>query len=461
MKKITGLYFLFVGIIISVCSCKKDSFIAGQDAFIFTSDDTMHLGAIFTGNASTTQAFKIFNPNDQKLRISSINLAGGVNSSFKINVNGIPGFSFADIDIAANDSIYVFVLANIQQSNTSLPFLVQDSISITWNSNTAYIQLDAYGQNANYLRHATVTKDTTWNNDLPIVILEPLTVNKNATLNISKGAKIYCHANAQFAVNGTIKAIGDKEAENRIVFTGDRLDDPYSTYPDSWQGIIFTETSKDNILNFVTIKNADKAITVLHPAANSNPKLTITHSIIDNNSSYGIKAINSSIIAVNCLISNCDSNIALIAGGDYQFTHCTAASYSNLYLYHTSPVLTVSNTDENNQSYPLSASFINTIFWGEGGLIDDEINILQQGNTAFNLSFQNVLYKGSPASNFTNSIQNSDPQFLTIDIEKNIFDFHVQSTSPCIGAGINANVADDLDGNPRSNVPDIGCYQQQ
>src|SRR6266705_5856518 len=92
--KIGLLLFLASGIFIS---CKKDSFITSANAFISISADTLHFDTVFTSVGSVTQSFKIFNLNDQKLRISKIELAGGATSAFNINVNGAAGFSFSDI----------------------------------------------------------------------------------------------------------------------------------------------------------------------------------------------------------------------------------------------------------------------------------------------------------------------------------------------------------------------------
>src|SRR5689334_2593218 len=127
-------------------SCKKTTFTTSPNALLFTSEDSLHFDTVFTTVGSITQSFKIFNPNDQKLLLSNVELAGGNNSVFKINVDGTPGVSFSNIEIAPNDSIYVFVNATIDPNNATNPFLIQDSIKIEYNSNIAYVQLDAYGQ---------------------------------------------------------------------------------------------------------------------------------------------------------------------------------------------------------------------------------------------------------------------------------------------------------------------------
>jgi len=53
--------------------------------------------------------------------------------------------------------------------------------------------------------------------------------------------------------------------------------------------------------------------------------------------------------------------------------------------------------------------------------------------------------------------------FMLVEMEKcylNPGDYHLQSTSPAIDAGVSlSEVTHDLDGNPRSGIPDIGAYE--
>ena len=75
---------------------------------------------------------------------------GGNASSFKININGMPTSEADNITIDANDSIYVFVSVTINPNTAKLPFIVSDSILISYNGNSKFVQLQAYGQNAHF-----------------------------------------------------------------------------------------------------------------------------------------------------------------------------------------------------------------------------------------------------------------------------------------------------------------------
>lgn len=463
MKKfVTGFVLLMIAG--GIASCRKTSFIDSPDALLNTSSDTLHFDTVFTSTGSVTQAFKVFNLNNQKLRLADVKLMGGSASAFKMNVDGSAGASFSNVEIEPNDSMYVFVRVTVNPTAANLPFIVQDSILIRYNGNERFVQLQAFGQNANFLRNRRVTKDSAWNNDKPFVILGGLTVDENVTLTINKGCKIYCHADAPILVNGTLRVNGEKYDSTRVVFSGDRLDIGYRDYPGGWPGIYFNSSSKNNVINYAIIKNAYQGVISLLPASNNTAKVTLNQCIIDNVYDAGILSLNSSITATNCLISNCGSNIAIAAGGSYSFNYCTVVSYANAYLNHKNPVLIISNTGDQDQTFPLSAVFRNCIFYGEGGSVDDEIAVNRKGNTAFSLSFENILYKNKndlqPAP--VNSIKNQQPGFDSTDAGKRYFNFRLKDGSPAINKAARlATVATDLDGNPRGLNPDIGCYERQ
>lgn len=444
-------------------SCTKTSFIDSADAVIDFSEDTLHFDTVFTTAGSITQQLKIFNLNDKKLRFTTISLSGGNVSPFKINVDGSAGTVFNNIEVEPNDSIYVFVTVTINPSAANLPFIVQDSILVSYNGNNKYIQLDAYGQNAHFLKGKRITTDSSWNNDLPFVILDSLSVDENVSLTIGPGCKIYHHANAPFIINGSLKINGDSNA--RVTFAGDRLDPVYKDLPGSWPGLIFNESSTNNLLNYTIIRNAYQGI-----ATTGKPtlpfKITLHQCIIDNIYDAGIFSEGSSIQATNCLISNCGANLFISSGGKYNFDYCTIATYGNLFIAHQTPVVTINDADFFGiNTYNLDAVFRNCILYGANGSVDDEIVVNKTGN-AFNLNFQNILYKNKTTSidGYVNTaIKNELPEFVNIDISKNIYDFRLKEISPAINQGNNySNTPVDLDGKPRPpGITDIGCYQKQ
>jgi hypothetical protein len=463
-----NLALVSISFLILFYSCKKETFIATPDAQVRITAEEIKFDTVFTTTGSVTQAFKIVNENEQKLRLSSIKLMGGTSSFFKINADGFTGPQVSNIEINANDSVYVFVSVSIDQSAANLPFVVRDSIQVSYNGNVQQVNLEAWGQNAHFFRNKKITADETWNNDLPYVILGSLTVDPDKKLSINKGCRIYVHADAPILVDGTLQINGDKDTIDRVYFRGDRLDEPYNDFPAGWPGIFFRTTSKDNVFNYAVIKNAYQAVVVADPPPNSNPKLVLNESIIDNAYDAGIIAVNSSIRARNCLVSNCGKNVILVKGGDYQFTHCTVASFSNSYIPHRDPVLFVSNYILVNNSpvtANLSALFRNCIFWGQDGTVDDEVVVAKSGNTIFDVNFDYNLWKvqNTPTNITSNGIiNNQDPLFDSINVNKKYYNFHLKTTplSPAINKGNIITIGShDFDNEPRNNIPDLGCYE--
>ncbi len=458
---------LSVFIFITASSCKKDSFITSSDARISTSVDSLKYDTVFTSIGSITQSFKISNLNNQKLLLQKVKLMGGATSSFKINVNGHAATEATNIEIEAEDSMYVFVTVNINPNTANLPFIVRDSIEISYNGNLRYVQLEAFGQNANFLRNKIITGNITWPNNLPYVILGSLVVDTTASLTIEPGCKIYSHANAPIIVDGSFTVNGTHTEP--VMFSGDRLDEDYKNLPASWPGIYFRGSSKNNVLKYAQVKNAYQAIVAEKPAANATPKIIMQQCIIDNAYDAGIFCVNSSLQAENCLITNCGNNVRFIYGGNYRLTHCTVAGYPS-YFAHKNPVLAVSNfasQNGNTITADLTAVFRNCIFWAQSGPDVNEVNVDKQGTTLFNVTFENCLYKASndPANSILKaSIKNQEPLFDSIDVSKRLYDFHItkNSAAPGINKGIITGLATDFDNNSRNvGLPDLGCYEKQ
>jgi len=465
MKKWIALTGLMICLTSWLISCQKETFTESPEARLSVSIDTLRFDTVFTSTGSITGTIKIFNNNDQKLRLSHIRMGGGQSSYFRMNADGTEAQDVRDLDILARDSLYVFVSVTINPNANRLPFLVEDSIMIGYNGNEQKIQLEAYGQNANFIRNGLITTNTRFDNKLPYVILGGLVVDTNVTLTVDKGARLYFHADAPLVIDGTLEVTGTKQ--DSVIFTGDRLDEEYRNLPASWPGIYFRSSSKNNTLQYAIIKNAYQGLVADQPSVNANPRLTLRECIIDNIYDAGIYGIQTSIRAINCLVSNCGLNLLLVSGGDYQFTHCTVASYSNIFVLHKKPVLFLNNWDSSQagiRTYPLVANFTNTIFWGDNGTVEDEVVVSKRGNNPFNVLFTHNLYKAiqDPAfSTLTANIKNQDPLFDSVNTGNRYFNFRLQTKpSPAINKGIPAGITSDLDGKPRDSQPDMGSYEK-
>ena len=464
MKKLLLLF----PVALLVIACRKNNFITSSNAIIQLSADTLFFDTVFVSTGSITEFVKIVNANTQKLRLSTVRLMGGAGSNFHLNIDGVAGPERDNIDLDAGDSLYIFVAVQINPQSANLPFVVQDSIEVAFNGNKQFIQLQAYGQNAHFFRNAVLTGSTVWDDQLPYVILGGLRVDSNALLTIGPGAKVYFHADAPLLVDGSLAVNGQKYDSTKVYFQGDRLDPPYNTYPGSFPGIYFRESSSGSHLQYAVIRNAYQAVVVQAPPAGATPKVLLEQCIIDNSYDAGILAVDGSLQANNCLISNCGKNIVVGGGGSYQFIQCTAASYSNMLITHNQPVLAVADVVQQgsaNVTGDLQAGFTNCIFWGGNGTVDDEVVVSRQGNSAFNVSFTNCLWKVKAAPGGVTAagiIANQDPLFDSVNSSRGYYDFHLRAGSPAVGAGVATAVGIDLDGNPRpASAPDLGSYQRQ
>lgn len=470
-RSLTIFLSLFLLSLLLTQSCRRDNFITDADAKLGFSTDTLHFDTVFTTIGSATRSFKIYNRHKDAISISSIQLAGGEVSLFRMNVDGIPGVNFHDIEIPGNDSLYVFVEVTVDPNNDALPYIVEDSIFFTTNGNLQKVNLDSWGQNAHfYDSYALSDYDTVWTNDLPHVIYNYLVVDTLRKLTIQEGCRVYVHGNAGIYVLGTLQVMGT--ADSNVTIQGDRLESFFKEVPGQWNGIYFIRTSKNNIIQHAVIKNAIEAINAGYLTTDSTnyndplsrPVIEMDHTQVYDNQNIGIFSLNAEISATNCLVYSAGQNtVALTGGGKYNFKHCTIANYSSQYLTPQSAALAVTNIfvfpDYSFVTTPLEeANFTNCISYGS--LAENKDLIL--GNfegTEFNYNFQNCFIKTDTSlADFDDCFINTDPQFTNIN-ERN---YSPDSSSPIIDAGVFLpDVIDDIKGTVRPQGPgyDIGCYE--
>ena len=96
-------------ILMVMAGCQKENYLRDANAKLDFSVDTLLFDTVFTTIGTVTRKFKVYNKHNQDLLISSISLAGGQSSAFRINADGRQGPSITDIQLAANDSLYIFV----------------------------------------------------------------------------------------------------------------------------------------------------------------------------------------------------------------------------------------------------------------------------------------------------------------------------------------------------------------
>lgn len=237
-------------------SCRKEKFLSSGGRVEF-SRDTLMFDTVFTTQGSATRSIRIFNKQKDKVKLSSIRLKLGSKSPYRLNVNGIAGTEIKDVEIAGNDSVWVFAAVTIDPTNENKPFLSTDELVATLNGQDFSIPFIAYGQNAHYIRDSVLTTQT-WLTDKPYVIVQNALVDTGQTLTIPARARVYVHRDSRLYVAGTLKITGTKT--DSVVFQGDRLDPlvwigDYIDIPGQWGGLYFLKTSYGNEINYAVLKN--------------------------------------------------------------------------------------------------------------------------------------------------------------------------------------------------------------
>ena len=89
MKKI--LFFTIIAAVYLLVACnKEDDFLLDSSAELSFSVDTLSFDTVFTELGSATRILKIYNTNDQPVRINKISLERGSASAFRLNIDGLP-----------------------------------------------------------------------------------------------------------------------------------------------------------------------------------------------------------------------------------------------------------------------------------------------------------------------------------------------------------------------------------
>lgn len=486
-KKIPSLLasatWLFLLLLLLLGSgCRRFTYYDGPNARLDFSTDTLSFDTVFTSRGSSTRLFKIFNPYKQSIRIERIALVGGDNSPFRINIDGLPGIDFKDLEIAPRDSMYVFAEVTIDPDNRDNPFIIMDSIRFITGGNVQYVKLMAYGQNA-YFHKREILCDEIWKNDKPHVIVGYTAVDSNCTLQILEGTHIYAGKGSFLLVAGTLEVLGS--SDSFVTFQGDRLEHFFDDLPGQWQGLIFVRSSHDNVLKYVDINEAVSGIitgstlaTVHDPGSfdaefNSNnvPDLTLESTIIRNTQEHGIYSFYSDIDAVNCLVyANGKNSIALLFGGKHKLLNCTVANYGALGLDHKEPALRMTNFSTlGNTAFirPFVANVYNSIVYGNipldtsrnaGELSIDSLD----GGPAFDYIFDHFLVRSnmdfSDVAHFNSVTSNANPDFE--NSPNGVYE--LKETSPAIDKG-DPTLAPpfDLLARPRNGLPDLGALEHQ
>lgn len=464
-----ALTFTLLLVLAASTGCRKDMLTTDPGVKLRFSVDTLTFDTVFTTIASTTLPLKVFNDDSRKIKVSSIELAGGMSSSFRMNVDGLPGDAF-DLEIEGNDSAYIFVEVTVDPNNANNPLIFIDSINFLTNGNRQKVVLAAWGQDANFYSGQVICNET-WTNDKPYVIFNSILVDAGCELRIEPGVRVHFSNNSFMFIRGKITVDGGCGTDT-VSFRGIRLEKFYDDLPGQWPGVFILRGSVDNSFTNMEIKNstfglnlgADTTDNLASFTTSNKSSATLEKVVIKNTLATGMYSTLSDITARNCLFYNSsDYLLTMGLGGTYRFENCNFINYGSVTSSHDRPNIIMSNVASNEArgqvAYAdLNASFINCIV---DGSLDEEIQIEKADEAAFVYLFENCLLKTERTAqpdSFINVIVNVNPQFTN----RGTGDFTLTANSPCIDAGkALPTITDDLKCNVRTGTMDIGAFDYQ
>ncbi|NEW79342.1 MAG: hypothetical protein GZ086_07945 [Gelidibacter sp.] len=472
-------------------SCRKDFSAELSSGNLSFSKDTVYLDTVFTNIGSSTYNLKVYNKSNKNISIPSISLSKGESSFFRLNVDGIPGKIFENVEILAKDSLFIFIETTIDYGQVSDP-IYTDAIVFDSDNNLQEVKLVTLVKDAHFLfpskdsngfiesisigkttdgEHLKVNgffleDNTTFTNEKPYVIYGYCAVPSSKTLTIEAGAKIHFHANSGLIVSKNATLTINGELNNKVIIEGDRLEPQFSEIPGQWGAIWLRAGSKNNSINNTIIKNASAGIIADSIGNNAAPTLIIKNSQIYNSSNFGILGRETNINGENLVINNSgQSSLACTVGGTYNFVHSTFTNYwNNSFRQYPSVLINNFFTYNKNNTQVVekrdlhAANFTNCIIDGNSTI---ELVIDKVEGTVFNYSFKNNLIRVKDFSDpihYIDNIFNGNPYFKSPENNKLI----IGQNSEAIKKGseaVSILVPKDILGITRSIPADIGAYQ--
>jgi len=477
---------LIIGLSLFLFGCLEEDTFSPPSEELSSSRDTIRFDTVFTSVGSATRSVRLLNNSNENISIASIRFENNTLSKFRMNVDGLPGEEFFDVEIRANDSLYIFVEVTIDpdQPRSISPFIIEDAIIIEGGNISQKVHLEAWGQNANYIpqrnnqgilsRLTCNNGNVTWDDPRPYVIYGILFVD-SCHLTLPPNTELYFHGGLAnfngfitndggliFQKDGRLTANGS--LDQPVTFQGDRLEESFQDVSGQWRGITFLPQSGPHLLTHTQIKNS-----VIGISADSLAEVFIDKSIVSNSSRIGVLGSHSNISLANSLIhSNGASSLSFLYGGNYDVSYTTLANYGN---QSSALELTNFRVIDPNQNLvdilPLNASIRNSIILGND---EDEILYVDAlENTdpeMFNILIQNSLIKADELQNeeyFTSICDNcvwsmnGDSTF----VDRSEMNFNLHPLSPARGiANPIQGINDDINGISREmTTPDAGCFE--
>lgn len=451
--------FITVFMVVGLSSCIEDGYTSSPSDRPAFSTDTLDMGTVITTDVSTTQRFTVRNTHSKGLVISDIRLDGPNAEYFRLNVDGFSGTTFNNVEIRANDSIYVLVSCTLPENNVDQAVALYADIRFTTNGSVDKVVVRATGQDVVRLHGKIIETDTEFRSEKPYQVFDSLVVAEGATLTLTPGTRLMFHDKAYMRVYGTLVSNGT--VEKPIEMRGDRTGDvisgiTFDLMAGQWQGVDFMPGSMGNKMTQTVIRNTVQGVVAVES------ELEIINSKFRNSQFRAFTAQGCDVTAIGCEFAEAPYGTVCIIGGEADFDHCT---FPNYYLFSAiyDPAVILAHLNEQTAVEGYEGAYgkvtvTNSILYGlgnditPGDLEDTEVYIA------------NCLLKsaGTDDEHFIDCIWDADPLYYTIR-EDYIFDYRLKPDSPAIGAGnvsLSKHPASDTDayGLKRGPTPDVGAY---
>ena len=496
MKKLVRFLLFSTVMLLLAGACRKDVTFNRGTAVLSFSADTIFLDTVFSTIGSSTRQLRIFNPTTDNLLISRIRLGKGPQSFYRLNINGQSSKDLRDVEILAQDSIYIFIEVTADVMG-SLELLYTDSIIFETGSNIQQVQLVTLARDAYFhypdsvlsinqdpfppllLPYKFIDCNTTWRNDKPHVIYGYAVIADGCVLQIDPGTQVHFHSGSGLWVanGGSLKVDANNlgDYENPVVFQGDRLEPFYKEIPGQWGGVLgglfFQGGSVDNVMRNAVVKNATIGIR-LDSNATNNPNVLLSNVRIFNHSRVGLYGGFGHLEAENLVLANCGLYTFYALGGSYDFKHCTFANYWNQ-SGRSTPAVGLTNFFEVDRQIFVrelrKAYFGNCIVYGSN---ESEFGVAADPSGLCEYRFNSALMRLDPnpdnqsydvnnPARFNQVVLNSPPFFVDVALN----DYSLDSLSNAINIGNTqdgAAVPLDIKSQFRSfgGLPDLGAYER-
>ena len=444
-------------------SCIEDGFTTSSSDVLAFNMDTVAFDTIITKQSSATKQMVVYNHSPKQINISSIKVAGlSKKGHFYINVDGIRGDEFQNVEIRGNDSIFIFIEAYLDEMERDEPTLLEDRLEFVTNGKEQSVLLSAWGQDVVRINGDTISRNTRFTANKPYLIYDTMYVAQGVTLTLEAGTTLLFHDKAAMRCAGRMLANGTAEAP--VTFRGDRLDrivgeTSFDIMSGQWGGVIFTPPTMGNVLTHVIMRGSSIGMHCSAYGDTIQCALKLVNCVLTNSASTCLATAACYVQAIGTEFSDAAEEVAYFAGGKVKASQCT---FANNYLFAapTLPIVNVFDVEFSDGTIgKIRADFNNCIIFG----LAPDINEGKLDDFDVYLRYCLLKSNGEDDNHFINCVWKGNPCFLTVR-DDHKFDYRLGNESDAIGKGnpdlCPAEARYDRYGNDRlvSGAIDLGAY---